>query len=330
MLRKVTKKWKPAIYQGNKKMKGYFEGWYFKLVDYSRNNVYAIIPGVSFEKDGKTKHSFIQIFDGNTGKTWYQKYSIEDFTFSKKDFDLKIGDNSFSHKGLSLDIKTTDLAVKGKISFDQLRPWPVTFFTPGVMGWYTFVPFMECYHGIVSFDHRLTGKLNINGEIVDFTEGRGYIEKDWGKSFPEYWIWMQTNHFKKENTSMMASIANIPWIGRSFDGFLAGIYLNDEVHRFTTYNGTKITKLQLEDDKVAITLQNRKEKLEIMAFKSKGAELAAPIMGKMEGRILESITAKIHIKLFNIKKKTEQLIFDDIGTNAGLEIGGKIEKLRQI
>jgi hypothetical protein len=53
------------------------------------------------------------------------------------------------------------------------------------MGWYSFIPFMECKHGIVSANHKIKGKITVNNQIIDFDEGQGYIEKDWGTSFPE-------------------------------------------------------------------------------------------------------------------------------------------------
>ena len=65
------------------------------------------------------------------------------------------------------------------------------------MGWYSFVPFMECKHGIVSVNHDLSGILNVNDEVLISDGGKGYIEKDWGTSFPEAWIWMQSNNFQK-------------------------------------------------------------------------------------------------------------------------------------
>lgn len=45
------------------------------------------------------------------------------------------------------------------------------------MGPFAFVPFMECYHGIVSMDHIIQGELEIDGATVDFSNGRGYMEK---------------------------------------------------------------------------------------------------------------------------------------------------------
>jgi hypothetical protein len=56
-------------------------------------------------------------------------------------------------------------------------------------GWYSFMRFMECYHGIIVVDADAEG--TVNGE---FRSGeRFYLEKDWGTSFPRSWIWLQSN-----------------------------------------------------------------------------------------------------------------------------------------
>jgi hypothetical protein len=83
---------------------------------------------------------------------------------------------------------------------------------------------MECYHGVLSFDHGITGQLTVNGEIFDFNGGRGYIEKDWGQAFPKAWIWMQSNHFEQPGTCLTASVAIIPWLRSAFSGFVVGLW----------------------------------------------------------------------------------------------------------
>jgi hypothetical protein len=50
--------------------------------------------------------------------------------------------------------------------------YPVSLFSPGIMGWYAYVPGMECYHGAVSLDHMLKGELEYNGSFLDFTGGK--------------------------------------------------------------------------------------------------------------------------------------------------------------
>ena len=47
------------------------------------------------------------------------------------------------------------------------------------MGWYYKVPFMECYHEVVSLNHDLIGEIKVNNRIFSFDNGKGYIEKDW-------------------------------------------------------------------------------------------------------------------------------------------------------
>jgi hypothetical protein len=88
------------------------------------------------------------------------------------------------------------------------------------MGWYAYVPTMECFHGILSMDHALDGEIEFNGSHYDFVGGRGYIEKDWGRNFPENWIWAQSNNFSNNNLSITASLATIPWKNTSFAGFI--------------------------------------------------------------------------------------------------------------
>ena len=49
--------WKPEIFHGRRKKKDFFEGWYFKMVDYSEKNAYAVIPGVSIARDPLKSHA---------------------------------------------------------------------------------------------------------------------------------------------------------------------------------------------------------------------------------------------------------------------------------
>ena len=92
---------------------------------------------------------------------------------------------------------------------------------PNIMGPFTYIPNMECNHGVVSMSHTINGSIQLNDETWEFKNDKGYIEKDWGTSFPKRYIWIQGNHFKNTNTSFMLSLAHIPFIGFSFEGLIA-------------------------------------------------------------------------------------------------------------
>jgi hypothetical protein len=311
-------------------MKGYFEGWYYKFADKNELNIGALIPGVSFDKDNRQTDCFIQFLDDSGKLSHYFRYDIEKFSFSHDKPEIKIGVSSFSPCKIQVNIDEMSNTIKGTLNFKDITPWPVTLFSPGAMGWYAFVPSMECYHGVLSFDHLIEGQLEFNGKSIDFSGGSGYIEKDWGRSFPNYHIWIQTNHFEKPGTSLMVSIANIPWMGKSFDGFLIGLWHDGHLYKMTTYTGAKITAFKYDQEKLEIQAQSILYRLEIEARYKKGAELRTPMIGEMRGRLSESLSVETKVHLYRLAKNIETLIFSGTGRHAGLEIEGNLPiKLKQ-
>ena len=306
-----------ALYHGWGKTRKYFEGWYYKVIDKTETKAFAFIPGIAMDENGD-QQAFIQILDGKQLTAAYHKFDAKEFIPTAEKFEVHIGENYFSKEEIKL--KLPDLS--GSLVFENQVPWPSSWYSPGIMGPFSFVPFMECYHGILSMDHKILGQLEINGTAVDFTDGRGYMEKDWGRSFPSGYIWMQTNHFSKPGISLKASVAKIPWVMSSFVGFIAGVWLGDRLIEFTTYNFTKLRKSYADQHRVEIVLENRKHRLEILAHREAATSLASPIMGFMDGRIEESMTAKIDVMLTD--KRNGSILLEDTGRNAGLEVAGNV------
>ncbi len=320
LFNKVHAFFNPEQFQGWGKTKNYFEGWYFKVVNADATKAFAFIPGIAMDAAGN-KHSFIQVLDGKKQTAGYHRFTADDFYSLPKNFRVSIQNNSFSGSGIQLSLP----GLTGELQFTGNIPWPKPWYSPGIMGPYAFVPFMECYHGIVSMDHRVGGMIIVNGETIDFTNGRGYIEKDWGRSFPSAYFWMQSNHFSQPGISLKCSVAKIPWVRSSFVGFIAGIWLHKRLIKFTTYNQSKLLTSFADEKKVKIVLENKQYRLEILAHRDTATELASPIRGFMEGRIEESMTSAIEVLLTD--NKTKEILLNDTGKNAGLEVAGKIKEI---
>lgn len=315
----------PALFQGNKKRKKYFEGWYFKMVSADGSSILSVIPGISLSHNGEKQHAFIQIIDGKTAITSYYDYPIEDFSFSKEKFAVRIGNNYFSEDSLVIDIQNDTTTIKGKVyMFDQVYLSHNNRKKVGIMGWYRFVPFMQCYHGVVSLNHNLNGSITKDNETYNFEKGLGYIEKDWGRSMPSSWIWIQSNNFNSDKTSFMLSVATIPWLGSSFTGFL-GFFLNDSsVQRFGTYTHAKVRVETSNSETMKITISDKHYTYHIETYRSQSGVLKAPVKGSMDRRISESIDAKLKLTIFD---KKSNVLFQDITTIAGLEIVGNMKLL---
>jgi len=307
-------------FHGWGKKRNYFEGWYFKVVNEQEDKAFAFIPGIAMDTAGN-RHSFIQVLDGKKRTARYHRFSAESFKPTPRQFQLAIHENSFSQTALRLDLPD----IQGEFHFSGNIPWPKPWYSPGIMGPFSFVPFMECYHGIVSMDHRLSGSIKVEGEEIDFTNGRGYMEKDWGRSFPSAYFWMQSNHFSQPGISFKCSVAKIPWLRSSFVGFIAGIWLQDRLIRFTTYNRSTLRRSLADEKRVDIVLENNNYLLQVIAHRDGVTELASPINGFMEGRIAESMTASLDVMLTD--KKNKKVLLHDTGRNAGLEVAGNIKEI---
>ncbi len=97
---------------------------------------------------------------------------------------------------------------------------------------------------------------------------------------------------------------------------IGGFVYEGTLYRFTTYNGAKIVELRTTEENVNIRLRRKNLELIIEAERNDGGTLKSPVMGNMKGRIKESLASRIRIRFVRDNK----VIFDDVGTNAGLEI----------
>lgn len=312
----------PDVYHGGNKKFNFFEGWYFKLVDRTATNVFAIIPGIYFGKYIEDSHSFIQILEGNKTNYNYIKFSTEEF-ISKNNHEFKISilNSSFSLNEIFLNINDGSHRINGHISFENLLRWPDSVINPGSMGYFNYIPFMQCYSQVSVMDMDLQGSLDINGEEIDFNGGKGYIEKNWGSAFPYSWIWVQCNNFKNTKASISCSIGHIPFILTSFRGFLIGIYLENKFYKFTTINKSTLSVIENEKD-VIITTENKNYKLIIKTKTDKNKFMLC--MGPRENTMIplveENLTGTALVTL--IDKKLNKTIFHDEGFGCGIEYGG--------
>lgn len=314
----------PEIFQGKHKTQtNYFEGWYFKCIDLDQKAPLAIIPGVSYQQDGLDAHAFIQIMDVTHGKVHYFRFPLSVFHADDKNFEVRIGDNYFSRNELQLNIENEEGSFKGILRFENVVPFPQTMTNPGIMGPFTFIPRMECYHGIVNIHHEIQGCLTFNQVAYCYNGGYGYIEKDWGTSFPSAWIWLQSNHFPEGNISLMFSYANIPWLGKSFMGLISFLRIGEKLYRFGTYTRAKIDQLTTIDGQLAIRLSDKHHVLSIRVENGPGGLLKAPKNGMMAEEIRESISGIVHVLL---KNKNGETIYEGTGTQTGVEISQGMEK----
>jgi hypothetical protein len=318
----------PILFQGNQAGAKYFEGWYYKQVSKDGRAAISLIPGVSLAKGDY--HCFVQYIYANldeaaqeTIKTGYLKYSLDQFVTIDSPFAIRIANNAFSESKISLTLEDENLTIRGTLSLGAFREIKTSVVMPNIMGFFAYFPKMECYHGVISMEHTLHGILKINGKETDFNGGKGYLEKDWGTSFPARYIWVQCNHFKRKNACVFCSVADIPFLNKTFRGFICCLIADGDEYRFATYNRSKLKVERLTGEEISLLFEHGKTKLRVEAKMKNTGTLIAPKLGKMQEIIKEELFGEVKFTLYNGQNT---VIYEDAGNMAGIEVSGFSEK----
>eukprot|EP01083_Nonionella_stella_P202640 740153_1 len=253
-----------------------FEHWYYKIA--SKHIQLAVIPGAYHSPNHKGDYAFIMYV---TPDFCYEyRYSMDQYitahgdNHTEQQFYIEIGPNNFSRNTLSLHLEPQYIHSIQPITYtnisqvlqlelqfvDQDSGFPISLFQLGAMGFFGWIPFLECYHGVLTMNALVHGTIHWGNDAVyaysanddKQVVAHGYLDTHWGTNVPETWIWIQANHFEKdENVSLTLSLSSVPLLGDSMytmPGFVSGLYLDQEMYRMSKWTGAIVKTLDIEDD----------------------------------------------------------------------------------
>lgn len=283
----------------------YFEGWYLKHQS-PQGQTLALIPAFHIDSDSRRTAS-LQIIS-NDG-AWWLEYPEAQLQYSRQPFQIQIGQSTFSSHGTVLHIEQDGLSLHG-----TLRYGPFTVLRSDIMGPFQFFAGMQCSHGVISMGHSLSGTLDLNGEQINFSNGIGYIETDRGRSFPSAYLWTQCVWDGTEQGSLMLAIASIPLPVGGFTGCICSVIYRGQEYRLATYRGARIEKWSPS----GAVIRQGKHRLEAELLNERRQALRAPVEGRMERTVHESLCAQVRYRFWHGK----DLLFQRADSNASFEYAG--------
>lgn len=299
----------PALYHGKQTSGPYFEGWFFKHS--TKQGSCAVIPGIFRGRKREDDTAFIQVLFSNPMQSFFVRYPFDAFRSETDRFELRIGGNFFSYERIRLDIE--DIGLKAEIDYGEPVLLKTSSLSPSIMGPFSYVPNMQCNHGVLSLRHDVNGLISCGDRYLKFEDADGYIEKDWGETFPNSWVWMQCCD---KNSAFICSIAHIPYGFIKFTGLISVLLLEGKQYRFATYNGGKLRSLILRNGRVSAEITRRELMLKVTCENKDFGSLKAPTKTGMDRVISESLAAKYHISLFS----RDVEIYSGSFENGGLEL----------
>ena len=214
-----------TYYHGATRRRSYFEGWYLKHQTQS-GRALSSDSGPAHRRRGKAyrifagHHRECVLVAGISGAFW-QRNGGSGFNWGRTCLTARV----------RLQIRQQELTLTGSLSYGRFTP-----LRSDIMGPFRLLEGMECAHGVISMGHSLHGTLVLNGEMLDFSQGTGYIETDRGRSFPSTYLWAQSI-WQDSGTSLMLAVAAIPMGIGGFTGCICVLCHDGREYRLATYRG---------------------------------------------------------------------------------------------
>ena len=290
------------FFHGTNRTGPYFEGWYFKHQN-PRGKTLALIPAFHIDREG-CRTASLQVISKD--QAWWLEYPASQLQISRRPFQVQIGQSSFGEQGIDLHIQQGGLSLQGTLHYG-----PFSVLRSDIMGPFRFFARMQCSHGIISMGHSLSGTLELNSKRLDFSDGIGYIETDRGRSFPSKYLWTQCVWDGPEWGSLMLAIATIPLPVGGFTGCICSVFYGGQEYRLATYRGIRIEAWS----SAGAVIRQGKYRLEAELLSERRQPLRAPVEGRMERTIHESLCAEVRYRFWH----GDSLLFQHTDSNASFE-----------
>jgi hypothetical protein len=288
-----------------------FEGFYCKVAKADGTTI-VIICG--FARTREKSYAFVQV-GSHFCETKYYEYPIESLNINEAGFSFSIQQHLISMQGISIIEKDCEI----NLTFENFTAWKRTRLRPSIMGALTYVPFVECKHDIVAPHFNASGSIKIEQQALYFNSDAGYIDRNWGKSFPKKYCWGHLSGFSDDSISIQFAKGSPRWFFLKIPVHIGFLYINGEITTFKSWRGAQI-KIKNTDD-FLVRLKNVKYEVQLRFTKDKKLQLKAPDEGNIEEDILEYAGNPTHVMIFKRNKRLpNELIYNETVLNSTLEI----------
>jgi tocopherol cyclase len=200
-------KYKPSSLRGNFERSRFFEGWFQKVFSKQHNASFLLIYGYA-TRNSNDKFGFLQVLIPNQPPliVYFPK---DEVSCHVKSHVFRMGNNIFTTE--SIRITTSDLGIDLNLTNNH----PIKSFKNS-MGYAYYIPNLPCYHSVLNTSQIVFGEIRHKGEHYVLENEMGYLEKNWGISFPESYFWVHAVDPTDPNISLLFSRAEIVWLGKIF------------------------------------------------------------------------------------------------------------------
>jgi hypothetical protein len=163
----------------------------------------------------------------------------------------------------------------------------------------------------------VSGEIKQKNERFIIKNELGYLEKNWGTSFPETYYWLHAVDPNDPQVSILFSRAEIEWIGKKFIRHLGHLRFDEKEVDIRSLKNVTVSILSSCKDKHEIRIASKTLQMEISITHNNNVRFKGPFNGKLSRDIIHFPDSIIQIRLSeNNKTRMLQLVgnFENLGS----------------
>lgn len=284
----------------------FFEGWYFRFV--SDHFSAAIIIGIA--KAADCQEAFIQIFHTDTQQMEKLSFTADEIHYQADPFELTLQRCVLLKNYLHIEAvqlsRTFDFQFQNAVSIHR------SLYAPTIMGPFAYLKHMQCNHAILNLGSKAVCYME-HEKAVQKMDGLMYQEKDWGTSFPDKYVWVQSNCCEKALSVLFLSCATIPLGALHFTGII--MVLKDQAQEFcfASYYGAVLTKTSIDSKGYHLRIRQGCYRIICTIRMNQTYLLEAPQQGRMNRTVQECLLGDVDLRISKHGKTIRNLVFHKCG-----------------
>ncbi len=324
---KTARKYNQRLLWNPTDKNSWYEWWYYKVVDPKTEKSFYFVYGLVNPWDEKqtrpASKAFVSAGSFDQKLIVEEKFRPQHFQ-QKTGITLQIGDrNHFSENHLLGDI----INPEGKRVRWDLQTTPDWEFN--AMGWtIRFPEITNIYWYPAQASLHMTGWIEFDGQRIELSQAPGYQDRNWGRSFPDWWSWLVSNNFKNSPGTVLAAGGGKPHLLNHFnivEGFTIGLRYQGKKYTWSLPHLDRIT-LDIEFGKWIVTAENHKgDRIDIEAYAPKEKFMILPFTTPdgHEFKDYEALNGKMTVRLYKKKKTRKEFALVTVleTDQAGIEYG---------
>jgi tocopherol cyclase len=321
----------------------FFEGWYYRVILPEIKQSFGFMYSID-DPLGNRLHSggAVQILGIDDQYFWRTFPDVNGFWASQTKLELgHWGKNSLKTKPCLLSSeKFTQFIQEGYQATDTLNQG--TIYDPSsqqtcqwcyeikpIYGWgkqqataglLSYLPIFDPGWQILMAHGLATGWINWKGQMFHFKDAPAYSEKNWGRSFPQKWFWLNSNYFNDYPDLAITAVGSKRRVlGMTEDVGLIGIHYQGKFYEFVPWNAQIHWKIE-PWGQWEMTGDSEQYHVKIMGNTDKmGNWVRVPTEEGLGFHCRDTTQGNLQIIL---KSKNSTLLLNAFTEMGGLEIGG--------